>query len=162
MCRGNSGDPGVGAQYFSQQAVSRLLPAAGIALPAEMPLAERLVEVQSLMAKADPRARRIYEAIGVYLGYGIAHFADFYAIENVLVLGRVTSGSGGDTIVETASRVLRDEFPALAERIRLHTPDEKEKRHGQAIAAASLPVIQGASAAVAARRAGSRRSTRKR
>ena len=60
-----SGDPGVGAQYFSQQAVSRLLPAAGIALPAEMPLAERLVEVQALMAKGDLRARRIYEAIGV-------------------------------------------------------------------------------------------------
>jgi predicted NBD/HSP70 family sugar kinase len=135
-----SGDPGVGAQYFSQQAVSRLLPAAGIALPAEMPMAERLVEVQSLMARGDARALRIYQAIGVYLGYGIAHFADFYAIENVLVLGRVTSGSGGDTIVETASRVLKDEFPALAERIRLHTPDEKEKRHGQAIAAASLPV----------------------
>jgi predicted NBD/HSP70 family sugar kinase len=157
-----SGDPGVGAQYFSQQAVSRLLPSAGIALPPEMPMADRLVEVQALMAKGDPRARKIYEAIGVYLGYGIAHFADFYAIENVLVLGRVTSGSGGDTIVETASRVLKDEFPALAERIRLHTPDEKEKRHGQAIAAASLPVIQGASASVAARPAGSRRSTRKR
>ena len=56
------------------------------------------------------------------------------------MLGRVTSGQGGDAIVETAARVLEDEFPALAERIRLRTPDEKEKRHGQAIAAASLPV----------------------
>ena len=135
-----SGDPGVGAQYFSQQAVSRLLPAAGIEVPAEMPLADRLVEVQRLMAQGDPRARRIYEAIGVYLGYGVAHFADFYAIESVLVLGRVTSGEGGDLIVATAERVLKDEFPALAERIRLRTPDEQEKRHGQAIAAASLPV----------------------
>jgi predicted NBD/HSP70 family sugar kinase len=138
-----SGDPGVGAQYFSQQAVSRLLPAAGIALPAEMPLAERLVEVQQLMAKGDARARRIYDAIGVYLGYGVAHFADFYAIESVLVLGRVTSGEGGDRIVDKAERVLKDEFPALAERIRLRTPDEKEKRHGQAIAAASLPAPRG-------------------
>jgi predicted NBD/HSP70 family sugar kinase len=138
-----SGDRGVGAQYFSQQAVSRLLPAAGIALPAEMPLAERLVEVQKLMAAGDPRARRIYQAIGVYLGYGIAHFADFYVIENVLVLGRVTSGAGGDLIVETARRVLEGEFPALAERIRLRTPDETQKRHGQAIAAASLAPAQG-------------------
>jgi predicted NBD/HSP70 family sugar kinase len=138
-----SGDPGVGAQYFSQQAVSRLLPAAGIEVPAEMPLADRLVEVQRLMAQGDPRARRIYEAIGIYLGYGIAHFADFYAIENVLVLGRVTSGAGGDLIVATAERVLKDEFPALAERIRLRTPDEQEKRHGQAIAAASLPQGSG-------------------
>ncbi len=136
-----SGDPGVGAQYFSQQAVSRLLPAAGISLPAEMPLAERLVEVQQLMAKGDPRVRKIYDAIGIYLGYGVAHFADFYAIENVLVLGRVTSGEGGNIIVERATRVLKDEFPALTERIRLRTPDETEKRHGQAIAAASLPVV---------------------
>jgi predicted NBD/HSP70 family sugar kinase len=137
-----SGDPGVGAQYFSQQAVSRLLPGAGIELPAAMPLADRLVEVQQLMARDDPRARKIYEAIGIYLGYGVAHFADFYAIESVLVLGRVTSGPGGDLIVATAERVLKDEFPALAERIRLRTPDEKEKRHGQAIAAASLPLLR--------------------
>jgi predicted NBD/HSP70 family sugar kinase len=137
-----SGDTGVGVQYFSQQAVSRLLPAAGIALPAEMPLAERLVEVQRLMAAGDPRARRIYEAIGIYLGYGIAHFADFYEVESVLVLGRVTSGEGGDVIVATAERVLKDEFPELAERIRLCTPGEMEKRHGQAIAAASLPVVR--------------------
>jgi predicted NBD/HSP70 family sugar kinase len=134
-----SGDPGVGAQYFSQQAVSRLLPGAGIELAADMPLAERLIEVQALMAKGDARARRIYEAIGIYLGYGVAHFADFYKIESVLVLGRVTSGEGGDVIVATAGRVLKDEFPALAEKIRLRTPDEKAKRHGQAIAAASLP-----------------------
>ena len=51
-----SGDIGCGVQYFSQQAVSRLLPAAGIEVPAEMPLAERLVEVQKLMAQGDPRA----------------------------------------------------------------------------------------------------------
>jgi len=138
-----SGDPGVGAQYFSQQAVSRLLPGAGIELPQQMPLAERLIEVQALMAKGDARARRIYQAIGVYLGYGVAHFADFYTIENVLVLGRVTSGEGGDVIVATAARVLKDEFPALAEKIRLRTPDEKAKRHGQAIAAASLPESPG-------------------
>jgi predicted NBD/HSP70 family sugar kinase len=152
-----SGDPGVGAQYFSQQAVSRLLPAAGIEVPAEMPLAERLVEVQKLMAAGDARARKIYEAIGSYLGYGIAHFAGFYAIENVLVLGRVTSGEGGDVIVTTAERVLKDEFPELAERIRLRTPDETEKRHGQAIAAASLPVLAPGGAR-GARRKSARRS----
>jgi predicted NBD/HSP70 family sugar kinase len=138
-----SGDLGVGAQYFSQQAVSRLLPPAGIEVPAEMPLADRLVEVQRLMSQGDPRAQRIYEAIGIYLGYGVAHFADFYAIQSVLVLGRVTSGAGGDLIVTTAERVLKDEFPALAERIRLRTPDEQEKRHGQEIAAASLAPAQG-------------------
>jgi len=30
----------------------------------------------------------------------------------------------------------------LAEQIRFHIPGEKEKRHGQAVAAASLPSIQ--------------------
>lgn len=135
-----SGDIGCGVQYFSQQGVSRLLPAAGIALPAEMPLAERLVEVQKLMAQGDPRARRIYETIGTCFGYAIAHYGEFYDIENMLVLGRVTSGEGGDVILANARQVLKDEFPALAERIRIRTPDEKDKRHGQAIAAASLPV----------------------
>ena len=134
-----SGDEGVGVQYFSQQAVSRLLPAAGIALPQEMPLAARLVEVQKRMAAGDPRARRIYETIGVYLGYTIPHFADHYEIRNLLVLGRVMTGTGGDLILEVAGQVLREEFPELERAIHIHTPGEQEKRHGQAVAAASLP-----------------------
>lgn len=136
-----SGDYGVGAQYFSQQAVGRLLPAAGIEAPKDMPLPEKLKLVQSLMAQGDERARKIYETIGVYLGYQIAHFADFYELQNVLVLGRVTSGQGGDLIVAGARQVLKSEFPELAGKIEIHVPDEKQKRHGQAIAAASLPEI---------------------
>jgi predicted NBD/HSP70 family sugar kinase len=136
-----SGDFGVGSQYFSQQAVGRLMPAAGIDAPADMPLPEKLKIVQGLMAGGDPRAHRVYETIGTYLGYGIAHFADFYDLEHVLVLGRVTSGAGGDVIVNGAREVLELEFPALARRIELHVPDETEKRHGQAIAAASLPAL---------------------
>ena len=85
------------------------------------------------------RAWKIYQTIGVYLGYSTAHYAEFYDFEHLLVLGRVTSGSGGEIIVGTARKVLANEFPEL--RIQLHLPDEKEKRHGQAIAAASLPVI---------------------
>jgi len=134
-----SGDRGVGVQYFSQQAVGRLLAPAGIELPAEMPLAVKLEQVQKLMAAGDPRARRIYETIGVYFGYAIATYADFYEVRNLLVLGRVLTGAGGDLILSTASEVLRGEFPELAGRLRFHIPDEKEKRHGQAIAAASLP-----------------------
>ena len=141
-----SGDIGCGVQYFSQQAVDRLLPAAGIEVPAAMPIAERLVEVQKLMARGDPRARRIYETIGTCFGYAIAHYADFYDIQNMLVLGRVTSGEGGEVILAEAGQVLKAEFPALADRIRLRTPDEKDKRHGQAIAAASLPVVPRADA----------------
>jgi predicted NBD/HSP70 family sugar kinase len=137
-----SGDYGVAAQYFSQQAVGRLLHAAGIEAPTDLPLPERLKLVQSLMAKGDARARRIYETIGVYLGYQIAHFADFYPLQNLLILGRVTSGQGGDLIVAGANELLKTEFPELAGKIELHMPDEKMKRHGQAIAAASLPEIE--------------------
>ena len=135
-----SGDAGCGVQYFSQQGVARLAPLAGIALPAGMPFAEQLVEVQKLMAEGDPRARAIYETIGTCFGYAVAHYADFYEIRNLLILGRVTSGEGGEVILEMASAVLRDEFPDLA--IRLCTPDEKDKRHGQAVAAASLPKLK--------------------
>jgi predicted NBD/HSP70 family sugar kinase len=137
-----SGDRGVGAQYCSQQAVGRLLAPAGIHLPKDMPLPLKLVEVQNLMTAGDDRARRIYETIGVFFGYNIAHYADFYDIRNLLVLGRVMSGDGGDLILSTARQVLKEEFPELAERIRFHIPDEKEKRHGQAVAAASLPSVQ--------------------
>jgi predicted NBD/HSP70 family sugar kinase len=137
-----SGDGGVGAQYFSQQAVGRLLGPAGIELPADMTLPVKLEEVQKLAAAGDARAMRIYDTIGVYFGYTIATYADYYDFRNLLVLGRVMTGVGGDRILELGQQVLRDEFPELAERVRFHIPDEKEKRHGQAIAAASLPSIR--------------------
>jgi predicted NBD/HSP70 family sugar kinase len=136
-----SGDAGVGGLYFSQQAVGRLLTPAGIDLPTDMPLPAKLESVQRLMAAGDTRARQIYETIGAYLGYTIAHLCDFYEFCNLLVLGRVMTGQGGDLILAVASQVLSAEFPALAERIRFHIPGEQEKRHGQAIAAASLPKL---------------------
>ena len=134
-----SGDAGVGALYFSQQAVNKLLPAAKISLPEKMGLPERLKEVQALMAKGDPRAAQIYETIGVYLGYAIAHYAVFYDYRHLLILGRVTTGRGGDIVLERARAVLRGEFPELVAKIALHVPDEKSRRVGQAVAAASLP-----------------------
>jgi len=135
-----SGDHGCGVQYFSQQGVARLAPAAGFEF-GEMPFPEQLVEVQKAMEAGHQGARQIYETIGICYGYTIAHYADFYEIENLLILGRVTSGPGGELILEKASQVLRDEFPDLAKRIKMSTPDEKMKRHGQAVAAASLPVV---------------------
>ena len=136
-----SGDYGVGVMYFSQQAVNKLLPAAGIRLPAELDLPARLKAVQELMAQGDPRAARIYETIGVYFGYAIALYADFYEFDVLLVLGRVTTGRGGDVVLEQARAVLQAEFPELAAKIKLHVPDEKSKRVGQAVAAASLPPL---------------------
>lgn len=135
-----SGDIGCGVQYFSQQGVARLAKAAGIDFDDSLPLPERLVEVQKMMAAGDDRARKIYETIGVCFGYTIAHYAEFYAIRNLLILGRVTSGGGGDLILSTAEKVLKDEFPEFGD-INFRTPDEKNKRHGQAVAAASLPAL---------------------
>ncbi len=136
-----SGDYGCGVQYFSQQGVGRLLDAAGIETEPAMSLPEKLKVVQGLMAQGDYRARKIYQTIGTCLGYALAHYADFYDYEHILILGRVTSGAGGDLILAGAKEVLAEEFAELAAKISFHIPDEKDKRHGQAIAAASLPVI---------------------
>jgi len=137
-----SGDLGCGVQYFSQQGVGRLAALAGFEFATDMCLPDRLVEVQNAMAADDPRARAIYETIGVCFGYALAHYAYFYELRHVLILGRVTSGVGGGIILERARAVLEVEFPVLSERLALHMPDENKKRHGQAIAAASLPALQ--------------------
>ncbi|MGC9974809.1 MAG: ROK family protein [Gaiellaceae bacterium] len=133
-----SQDRGTGVLYFSQDAVSRYCDRAGVVLEGEDP-EEKLAWAQELMKRGDGRVERVFETIGVCFGYGLAHYADFYDIAEVLVLGRVTSERGGDIIVEQARRVLAAEFPELAETIRVELPDEKSKRVGQSIAAASLP-----------------------
>jgi predicted NBD/HSP70 family sugar kinase len=139
-----SGDRGVGANYFSQQAVNKLAPAAGIAFPDAMTLPERLKRVQSLMDRGDERAAAIFETIGVYLGFTVPWYEVFYKFSSLLVLGRVMSGPGGKIIVDKAAEVLKAGFPETAARVRLHLLDEKSRRVGQAVAAASLPEIKGA------------------
>lgn len=134
-----SGDRGCGVQYFSQQAVFRLAAAAGLPLDSSLGPAEKLKSVQEKLAGGDETARGIFETIGVYVGYGIAHYADFYKLRHVLILGRVTSGEGGNLILSQAQKVLHTEFPELAEKIRVRLPDEATRRVGQAVAAASLP-----------------------
>jgi predicted NBD/HSP70 family sugar kinase len=137
-----SGGLGTGAQYLSQQAVGRLAPRAGFHFPDGMGLPERLVGVQKAMEAGDPQAARIFETVGRYFGYAVAHYADYYDIRQILALGRVTSGAGGDLLLREARRVLETEFPELAGRIQFRQPGEQEKRHGQAIAAASLPALR--------------------
>jgi len=138
-----SGDRGVGALYFSQQAVNKLAPAAGFSFPEEMGLPERLVAVQSQADRGVERAEAIFRTIGLYLGYSIAHYADHYDFSDLLLLGRVTSGRGGELILEQARQVLASEFSELAQAVTIHVPDEKSRRVGQAVAAASLPAFDG-------------------
>lgn len=136
-----SGDKGCGSMYFSQQCVFRLAPKAGINIPAEVTDAEKLKFVQQKLEAGEDGAVKIWQSMGIYLGYGIAHYADFYEIKHVLILGRCTSGRGGDLLIEGAKKVFEAEFPELLNKIELHLPDEKVRRVGQAVAAASLPVV---------------------
>jgi predicted NBD/HSP70 family sugar kinase len=137
-----SGDIGCGGQYLSQQCVFRLAPRAGIHIPEKLPDAEKLKYVQEKLEAGDERAVSIWQCMGVYLGYALAHYADFYAIKHVLILGRCTSGLGGTLILEEAHKVLAGEFTELATRIQVQLPDERSRRVGQSIAAASLPAIK--------------------
>lgn len=137
-----SGDRGVGSMYFSQQCVFRLAPKAGIELPANATDADKLKEVQEKLESGHEGAVKIWQSMGCYMGYGIAHYADFYSLKHVLILGRCTSGKGGDIIVAHAREVLDSEFPELAARINVQLPDEKARRVGQSIAAASLPALE--------------------
>jgi len=137
-----SGDRGCGAQYLSQQCVFRLAPKAGIQVPAGITNAEKLEFVQEKLEAGQPGAAQIWQCMGIYLGYAVAHYADFYPLKHVLLLGRCTSGTGGRLILEGAREVLKGEFPELASRIQIQLPDEKSRRVGQSIAAASLPRVE--------------------
>jgi len=136
-----SGDYGCGVKYFSQDSVIKLAPAAGIELDESLSPAEKLKVVQKLMSEGDERAAKIYDTIGVYFGYAIAYYAMFYDIKHVIIMGRVTSGEGGTIVLSRAKEVLKEEFPELSEKIQLHIPDEKSRRVGQSVAAASLPKL---------------------
>ena len=132
-----SGDYGCGSKYFSQDAVIKLAESGGVRFDEKSTPAEKLNVVQQMMKNGDALAKTIYEDIGIYLGYTLPYYAMFYDIRHVLLLGRVTSGTGGNIIMETANRVLAEEFPQLG--LRVEMPDEKNRRVGQSIAAASLP-----------------------
>jgi len=136
-----SEDCGCGSQYLSQTAVARLAHKTGINFLENHNPAEKLKYVQDLLYKGDNRAKLVFETIGIYLGYAIAHYADFYNLEHILILGRVTSGEGGHIILQKATQVLQEEFLDLFKRISLHLPDESNRRVGQSIAAASLPLV---------------------
>ncbi len=136
-----SGDIGCGVKYFSQDAVIKLAPAAGIDVSSVNTPAEKLKIVQKELEKKNPEAIKIFETIGVYFGYAIAWYSLFYQISQVLIMGRVTSGLGGDLIIEKARETLAAEFPELASQMKLDLPDEKARRVGQSVAAASLPEV---------------------
>ncbi|MBR2503150.1 MAG: ROK family protein [Oscillospiraceae bacterium] len=137
-----SGDIGCGVKYFCQDGVNKLAPRAGIELDESLSPAEKLKVTQKLMENDDPRAVQVYESIGTYLGHTLAYYFEHYGFKYVLLLGRVMSGKGGDILLETCRRVLDDEYPEYADKINLTLPDEKFRRVGQSMAAASLPEMK--------------------
>ena len=70
-------------------------------------------------------------------------YARFYDIRHLMILGRVMSGKGGERILSSCQAVLADEFPGLYEKVQVMLPDEKTRRVGQSVAAASLPALKG-------------------
>lgn len=137
-----SGDFGVGCKYFSQDAVIRLALLAGIKIDESLTLAEKLKEIQGLSESGDAKALAIFRDIGKYLAHSIPFYYRFYKMDHILLMGRVTSRVGGSIMVEEAKRVLKEQYPDLMEKINLILPDEKSRRVGQSIAAASLPEIE--------------------
>ena len=137
-----STDYGVGCKYFSQDAVIKLAPRAGIELDPSLSPAEKLKVVQGLMEADDPRAQAVFRSIGTYLAYTVVQYSQFYDIEHMMMLGRVMSGKGGDTILKVCNDILKEEYPALAAKCEVMLPDEKTRRVGQSVAAASLPAIR--------------------
>merc|ERR1711937_401447 len=108
------------------------------------PHAQCLKAIQKAMADDATKAQacKIYETVGVYLGYGLLQYCEFYPIEHVMILGRVSKGDGGDIMLNTAKKVLDIEFPELPA-IQFHTADDHFKAVGQCIAAAALPTTAG-------------------
>ena len=136
-----STDYGVGCKYFSQDAVIKLAPRAGIELDEKLSPAEKLKVVQALMAADAQRAIDVFETIGTYLAYTVVLYSQFYDLEHLMMLGRVMSGKGGDTILRVCNEILAEEYPELAAKCEVMLPDEKTRRVGQSVAAASLPKL---------------------
>merc|ERR1719446_702797 len=147
---------GVSHMYLGQRGATKLAPLAGVDVPENQRYphpemctikhenhAQALKKIQAAMADPakEPQTRLLYETVGVYLGYGLAQYCEFYKIDHVMILGRVSKGKGGDLMLSVAKRVLETEFPEYAG-IQFHTADDHFKAVGQCIAAAALPEIK--------------------
>lgn len=137
-----SGDVGCGCKYFSQDGVIKLAEKAGLELSDELSLAQKLKEVQKLMAQGDSKAEEIFDNIGIYLGHTLAFYYEMYEMSHLLLLGRVMSGKGGDVIISRAKEVLAQEYPSISKKLDVSIPDEESRRIGQSVAAASIPDLR--------------------
>jgi len=146
---------GMSHMYLGQRGATKLAAKGGVEVPENYVYphpdmctikhedhAQCLKLIQKAMAdpSQEPSVRRIYETQGVYLGYALAQYCEFYPIDHVMILGRVSKGKGGDLMLATAKKVLETEFPEYAN-MQFHTADDHFKAVGQCIAAAALPSL---------------------
>jgi len=146
---------GISHMYLGQRGATKLAAKAGVKLPANYiyPHADmctirhedhaqclKLIQKAMEDPEQEPSVRQLYETVGIYLGYGLAQYSEFYPIDHVMILGRVSKGKGGDIMLATAKKVLETEFPEYAH-IEFHTADDHFKAVGQCIAAAALPSL---------------------
>jgi len=147
---------GISHLYLGQRGATKLAAKAGVQVPDNYVFphpdmctikhedhAQCLKAIQKAMADPaqEPQVRKLYETVGVYLGYGLAQYSEFYKIDHVMILGRVSKGAGGDLVLEVAKKVLMAEFPQYGH-IQFHTADDHFKAVGQCIAAAALPILK--------------------
>jgi len=147
---------GISHMYLGQRGTTKLAACGGIEGPDEYMYPnpamctikhENHAQCLKLIQKAmtDPakeaQASLIYETVGVYLGYALAQYKEFYEVDHIMILGRVSKGKGGDLMLATAKKVLETEFPEYAD-IQFHTADDHFKAVGQCIAAAALPEVK--------------------
>ena len=127
-----TGIVGAGSEYLSQKGIIRLCGMAGIVF--EGTLAKQLVQIQEEAKKGNPVVLSCYEDMGMYLGSSLALYKKFLDIRNVLLLGRVMTGIGGDIIIKKANEYLKEKHID----INVFTADENFKRLGQSFVAAGL------------------------
>jgi len=147
---------GISHMYLGQRGATKLAAKAGVKVPENLVYphpdmctithenhAACLKLIQKAMADPEQEAKvsKLYITLGVYLGYGLAQYSEFYKIDHVMILGRVSKGAGGDLMLATAKKVLEIEFPEYAG-MKFHTADDHFKAVGQCIAAAALPIIK--------------------
>merc|ERR1711879_706006 len=146
---------GISHMYLGQRGATKLAARGGVKVPENLVyphedmctiLHENHAQCLKLIQKAmtdpekEPTVRKLYETVGVYLGYGLAQYCEFYKIDHVMILGRVSKGAGGDIMLDTAKKVLETSFPEYAG-MQFHTADDHFKGVGQCIAAAALPSL---------------------
>lgn len=135
-------DKGCGASYLSQQCIFRLAKKYNFMAPDNLMDAQKLEFYQNELERGDQLTLDLWQSMGCYLGYAIAHYANFYNISDVVIFGRCVSFKGGEILKQVSEDVLATEFKNyISKSINVHLPDERFRRIGQAQTAANISII---------------------